>query len=289
MKNNSTFSVNNETYTIYLQNEDRDIPRPHILNEDSKIPDNQKKILREYFILEGNKYDENWTTYDFIRQADAIINQKPLTEYATCDKPNNNFGRKELEKYHEEVLNDEKYGAEYRLIKNIFKAHPCNNDINTIAMKAAVIDVTNSTHLSLHKKNISLVNLATVICNIEDFDEKLKNGDPKLVEEIAGNCKEKFDVNLFSFASKYCHYHNLFVYGKDDYPIFDNLVSENLHKFSPHCKKTEPVNWRKNIDYISFKKHIDEILTAHGITPEDTEKKPRTKFDHFVWKSSREN
>ena len=105
-----------------------------------------------------------------------------------------------LDKIHELVMEDDKYGREYYLISDALKRFPKNNDVIVVAMKVALIDVTNSTNLSRHRRNISLVELAEVIVNIHDIDGRIERGDPTVVNEIA---KANGKINLFSFASKF--------------------------------------------------------------------------------------
>ena len=65
-----------------------------------------------------------------------------------------------------------------------------------------------------------MYDLAKVILEIPNFDDRLAEGDPELVNIIARNIGA---VNMFSFASKYCTYHNVEVCGRDDYFIFDGI------------------------------------------------------------------
>ncbi|MGC3014807.1 hypothetical protein ACPTH2_17530, partial [Enterococcus faecium] len=48
------------------------------------------------------------------------------------------------------------YGKEGLIIHDVLNAFPLHNDINSIAMKIAVNDVTNSPHLSQYKSRLSL-------------------------------------------------------------------------------------------------------------------------------------
>lgn len=184
-----------------------------------------------------------------------------------------------------QVENDSQYGPEQKLIRDVIRKYSRNDDIIYVAMKVSVIDVTNSTQLSKYKSKISLYDIADIIVNIKDFDKRVENGDESLVEEIAQKSKNK-GVNLFSFASKYCHYHNRFVYGKDDYSIFDSVVRDHLSAYSlpgnPITLRT-PEKWRKRIDYKSFNGYIAQILDASGITIPGK----RRCFDHYVWFNNR--
>ena len=72
------------------------------------------------------------------------------------------------------------------LIENILGNHfyQKNNDVSIVAMKIALIDVTNSTHLHQHKKKINLHDLAKNIVLIKDLETLIAEGNPKAVEMI---------------------------------------------------------------------------------------------------------
>lgn len=55
--------------------------------------------------------------------------------------------------------------------------------------------MTNSTHLSQYKSQLSLYDLAKVILDIPAFDVRLAAGDPELVNIIAKNVGA---INMFS-------------------------------------------------------------------------------------------
>lgn len=180
-----------------------------------------------------------------------------------------------IEKVHREVLESISYGNEEKIIHDVLNRFPKNDDINVIAMKIAVIDVTNSTQLSRYKNKISLYEIANVILNIDNFDERVKNGDPELVNIIS---KSNGKINLFSFASKYCTYHNNEIYEKDDYSIFDSVVRRMLPKYS-NISFSQIEKWRRNHDYKSFNDSITILLDNNNIHI----KFRKRKFDHFLW------
>ena len=185
-----------------------------------------------------------------------------------------------------DVRNDPSYGPEEELINTFFNKYPANTDKTIVAAKVAIIDTTNSTNISRYKSKISLCDVAQIIVGIEDFDKRVKSGDVKLVEEIARTSKEKYNINLFSFASKYCCYHNVHVYKRDDYSIFDNIVKKNLpahcgEKFKITMNKID--TWRNKIDYKSFNDLIGELLDDKKIAIPNR----RRAFDHFLWYTNR--
>ena len=194
----------------------------------------------------------------------------------------------EIKKWDHRVARDKKYGKEQDIIERVIKLYPYNTDLVQIAMKVSVIDLTNSTQLSNYKSRISLYDICQVILDIERFDERLAVGDPELVIEIAKKCKN-FDgvgkgVNLFSFASKYCCYHNIYQYGRDDYSIYDKVVSDVLYLYSTKknpLKKNQPDKWRQSIQYKEYNEYIGSLLDEKGIPSSVAGR--RRMFDHFLW------
>ena len=191
-------------------------------------------------------------------------------------KPLESITNENLERIHGLVLKDEKYGRENDLITKIFKRFPKNDDISIVAMKISVIDVTNSTNLARYKSKISLVDLAEVIVGIKNIDERIKNGDPTVVNEIA---KANGKINLFSFASKYCCYHNCNLYGRDDYSILDTVLMKTMPLYFDDITFSRIDGWRNKIDYESFNNFISKKLDENHITISNRKR----KFDHFVW------
>lgn len=205
-----------------------------------------------------------------------------------------NFSCHDLEKFHKAVSDDSQYGEEESMLARIIQMHPKNNDLDWIAMKVSVVDLTNSTQLSNYKSNISLYNISKIIMDLH-IDEDLKNGKTEVVHRLAEACKnfKKNDssngVNLFSFASKYCAYHNMYAYGRDDFSIFDNIVSNNLYRYSTDknpLRKMTPEIWRQNCNYEAYNQYISALLDEKGITA-DKYPRRRRMFDHFVWYSNR--
>lgn len=147
-------------------------------------------------------------------------------------------------------------------------------------MKIGLIDITNSTNISRYKRKISVVELAEIIASIPNIDERIKNGDPEVVSAIA---KANGNINLFSFASKYCCYHNKNLYGKDDYSILDTVLKNSLPSLFNDIKKSDIKRWVDSYDYKSYNEYINRKLDEYGI---DVPFRKR-KFDHFVWFKNR--
>ena len=178
---------------------------------------------------------------------------------------------------HNDVLSDDKYGKEYQLIEDVLKKYPNNKTIEDVACKIAVIDFTNSTNLHF----FNLYTLAEIITSEKvDFDARVARGDVSLVSDIISRCP----VKLYSFASKYCCYHNTFLYNRDDYSIYDSVVKKHLHEYA--TEKLPASKWRKNFNYETFNQYIGDLLDEYGITAA-TEPQRRRLFDHYVWYKNR--
>lgn len=185
-----------------------------------------------------------------------------------------------LDDAHKEVMQTENYGKEDDLITDAFRKFPDNTDLEIVAFKIGLIDVTNSTNISRYKNKISVVELAECIIKIKNIDERIKAGDPELVNEIA---RTNGKINLFSFASKYCCYHNKNVYEKDDYSIFDTILKESLPRYFDDVTSGQIERWRTGFDYKKYNDYITAKLDELGITIPHRKR----KFDHFVWFKNR--
>lgn len=188
----------------------------------------------------------------------------------------------EVEKINQLVEDSPIYGAENQLLARCLKRFPFNLDVDLVAMKIGLIDVTNSTHLALKKSLVNVAELAKIIVDVRDVDERIKLGDPDVVNEIA---RANGTVNLFSFTSKYCCFHNRHVYGKDDYSIYDSVLKENLPLYFDDVKETDIERWRENCDYKKYNDFIGNKLNELNFS----KKCSRYQFDQYVWYVNKKN
>ena len=122
--------------------------------------------------------------------------------------------------------------------------------------------------------------LADIIAEISEIDKRIEAGDPEVVNEIA---RSNGKINLFSFASKYCCYHNRNLYGKDDYSILDAVLKEYLPRYFDDVTKRQIQTWQDNFNYKAYNDYITRKLDELYITVEYRKR----KFDHFVWYTNR--
>ena len=176
----------------------------------------------------------------------------------------------DLEEVTKKVKKDNKYGREEILIDSALRQYPYNNDKALVAMKICLIDLTNGTNLMRNLgKNGGIYDLADKITKI-DFDKRVANGDLSLVNELSKWTKEKFGKNLFSFISKYCLYHNVHCYDRDDFVIYDSVLADNLYKYitnDEYKKLTGDIlyknslrKYKSSFRYEDYKKVIDFII-----------------------------
>lgn len=113
----------------------------------------------------------------------------------------------------------EKFSAPVDAMFRVCKQYPNNNNLEEVLIKCAVIDKLSSTNV------FDLCTMAKHIVG-KHIDEKLKNRNYSVIKDIAeleiGGKKHIF----YSFASKYCHYHN-----PENFAIYDSYVVKVLRHF----------------------------------------------------------
>lgn len=187
----------------------------------------------------------------------------------------------DLEKVAKDVADAKRYGEEGKIIKAVLKKYPNNTDDAIIAMKIALIDMTNSTNLNKHLGNIELGAMVKKIRE-SNFDIRVKKGDLSLVSELSKWSKEN-GVNLFSFWSKYCLYHNVHCYERDDYSIYDSVVNQHLKKYNPKFTPYYLDKLRNAFDYKSFMECMNSVISENNLDVKNV----RRKLDWFIWYNNR--
>ncbi len=172
-----------------------------------------------------------------------------------------------------------------------------------------LIDKQNSTHLSSegqkykgasNGREITAMKIQKLIESGE-LEKSLKNGDVEIIHKIANAVNEYHKENNnylcskynFSFATKFCAYTSKFALNKDNYCIYDNVVSKVLPYYAKmyidkkywHNRNgkitSEFINRKGKEDYINYRQVIDEILASakvkHGY------KISYKEFDNLLW------
>ena len=110
-----------------------------------------------------------------------------------------------------------------------------------------------------------------------DIDGRLKQGAPLLVNEISSghgiiSKKNNKEINFYSFATKYCNWHN-----RDNYAIYDSFVNKVLiaykrqDNFSTFMEKDLK-------DFIKFKEIVLDFKQFYKLTDHDLK-----QIDKFLW------
>ncbi|MBM3179782.1 MAG: hypothetical protein FJZ86_05445 [Chloroflexi bacterium] len=153
-------------------------------------------------------------------------------------------------------------------LSELFGKYPDNSDLRDVLIKAAVLN-------SLYYTNIyAIVKMAEHIVK-EKIDVELREGSPELIDKIARIEVNGKTRNNYSFASKYCHWHQ-----PEMYPIYDSYVDQLLWayrnqdrfeefkqtdlRYYPRYKEiVESFRRHYNLTQFSFKE-LDKFLWGYG-------------------------
>jgi hypothetical protein len=175
-----------------------------------------------------------------------------------------------VNKYIDLFKNDERYFIADKAISNLVKSYPNNKLIENILLKISVINDLYSTNI------FSTFSMAKHIQKI-DIDDELSEGSPDIVHRIATGHgiktkKNNKEINFYSFATKYCNWHN-----SEDYAIYDKFV-ENLileyrdkYNFSSFCESDLRI-------YGKFKNIIKEFSIFFNLSNHNLK-----EIDKFLW------
>ena len=163
--------------------------------------------------------------------------------------------KQEVEKYLKKWDVLENYVLQERALdKLFFNTYPNNTDINDILIKASALNDFYSTNI------FSIFPVAKHILNL-NIDNRLKNGDETLVDDISNITINGQTKQFYSFAPKYCsHPFPLIV------PIYDSYVEkvliyfqkkDNFSKFKKEDLKNYKIFKNTLIDFKKFY-NIDE-------------------------------
>ena len=156
-----------------------------------------------------------------------------------------------------------KFSAPVDAISKICKQYPNNNNFEEVLIKCAVIDNFSSTNV------FDLYKMAEHILG-KHIDERLKDGDYSLVDDIAKIEIGGKERTFYSFASKYCHYHN-----PEKFAIYDSYVAKVLCVF---------LNKKENElrDYKTFMEALNDFSQRYHL-----ENYKYDNLDKYLWRLGR--
>jgi hypothetical protein len=175
-----------------------------------------------------------------------------------------------IDKYIKLFNNNLRYKPADDAINKLFSAFPNNKEVEEILLKISVINDLYSTNI------LATFKMAEHIQKL-DIDGMLRVGNLDVVNQIATGhdirrTKTKTELNLYSFATKYCNWHN-----QESYAIYDSFVEKILLAFNrkfKFCdfKQTDLKDFRK------FKRILDEFIKHF-----DLQKHSLKEIDKFLW------
>ena len=177
----------------------------------------------------------------------------------------------EVEKYLKTWKNLKNYKLqEDALDKLFFELLPSNEEISDILLKVATLNDFYSTNI------FSVYPVAEHILSLR-IDERLKQGDVTLVNEIQNVTINGVTRKFYSFSTKYCSHHN-----PKEYPIYDSCVEKVLKYF----RKTDKFSKFKNADlkdYQKFKNIIIAFREYYGLDEFNLK-----EIDQYLWQLGKE-
>ena len=147
------------------------------------------------------------------------------------------------------------YVPQKKFLDNLFREEfPKNNNLKEVLTKAYILD---SLYLTWSKTKY-LDKFAQNIIQMKDFDQRLKELDLDLVNEIAYvKINEQDHKTIYSFTTKYCSFH----YPKK-YPIYDSNVRRTLMHFQ---NKFDEFTGEQLKNYSKFYKVMSKFKNFYGL------------------------
>jgi hypothetical protein len=153
---------------------------------------------------------------------------------------------------------DERYFEADEAIAKLVRAFPTSSDLSSVLLKVTTINKLYSTNI------MAPFNVAKHIVHCL-VDADIQAGAPSAVNKIRHVTIAGVNKNFYSFATKYCSWHN-----PACYPIYDTFVAKSLRNCST-------VGGDLRV-YGDLKASVDEFIHRYGLT-EFTYK----EVDKFLW------
>lgn len=151
----------------------------------------------------------------------------------------------------EEKFNKENSTIEWTLTK-LFQEFPENTDFDVVAVKVKVLN-------ALYGTQVRAVNIVAQHIVDRGIDPDLRAGIPEIVDKVATVQLTNKVIKFFSFATKYCSWHN-----PEAYPIYDSYAEAALWYYKKRDNFAEFS--RDNYDYVEFARRVKVFRDFYGLT-----------------------
>ena len=153
-------------------------------------------------------------------------------------------------------------------IRELIKKFPDNKTIESVILKISVINDLYSTNI------FSTYEIANHILQ-QDFDKAIENKDYSIVNRVATGHKIKSsrtykEYNFYSFATKYCNWHD-----QSSFPLFDRYIDLVLINYNHKNQYTKETNFRVYENLINV---LMIFRTTHKL-----DKYSFKELDKFLW------
>ena len=162
------------------------------------------------------------------------------------------------------------YALQEKVLADIFTKYPNNTTLAEVILKVNLLNAFYSTRI------LDIATVASHIMSIPNIDARIKCGDVTVVDDVASVNHNGKLLTHFSFATKYCSFHQ-----PQKFPIFDSFIAECFSQLSKnnYFQKKFPKNTIRNC-YSDFKKFYDEFMTNQPALPKDYK-----EVDRYLWSS----
>jgi hypothetical protein len=135
----------------------------------------------------------------------------------------------------------------------LFEHFPYNSHIDHVLLKVIALNSTYTTLIrAFSSKTPSIYDVARHIVDL-NIDDKLKDGDSSLIKQIANvETTDKRKARNYSFATKYCNWHQHHLY-----PIYDSRVDEYLWQLR---KKEAFIAFHRQDLYYNYPKFKEVVI-----------------------------
>lgn len=179
--------------------------------------------------------------------------------------------------YDKQFKENEEYFLAEQILANLFNKFPKNDNLEHVWLKTLSLNhlfnagILGTFRVAKHIKNKNL-----------EIDKGLREGDPAIVDQVANIeiVQEGKPIRLrrfYSFATKYCSFHN-----PENYPIYDSFASKTLLAYG---RQDQFDNFtRQNLrDYPRFKEIVESFRRSYHL-----ENISFRQIDHFLYLYGRE-